>query len=302
MTTQSIKNVIIIGAAGAVGEPVLVELIASKKFNVTVLRRAGSASAVPAGIPSKDVDLNSVADLTRALAGQDAIISTVAAAAVPLQKNLIDAAIAAGVQRFMPSDFGSDLDNPIVRKLPVFAEKVKIHEYVMEKAKTTPLTWSSVANNAFLDWGLRHDFLIPLSNYKPRVIDGGSHVFSTTALNTVANAVVGILLNPEATKNRTVFIDDIKICQNRILELAKEVAPNKPWQEPVSDDSAELVEKSNARLAQGLFDLESFVPYLQRAAFSGKAGGRFDKTDNELLGLKPKTEEDVKRHLREILV
>ena len=173
---SAIKNVALIGAAGGLGPTVLNKVVASGVFTVTVLRREGSKSTYPAGITVVDVDFESPDALKAALAGQDAVISLVGVPGLAAQTQVIDAAIAAGVKRFIPSDFGSDLDNPLARKLPVFAHKVQVADYLAEKSRETALTYTLVSNAAFLDWGLERHFLLNTADYKPALYDGGNTI------------------------------------------------------------------------------------------------------------------------------
>lgn len=294
---QAIQNVVLVGAAGSVGEAVLSALVASKKFNIKILRRLGSTSAVPDGIPSQDVDFESHDSLVDALKGQDAVVSTVGPSGIASQKNIIDAAVAAGVQRFIPSDFGSNLDHPSATSNPVFAPKLAILAHLAEQAKTSSLTWTSVANNAFLDWGIEKDFILSLSDSKPHIIDGGDFEFTTTTITNAAEAVVQILLKPEETKNRAIYLEDYRISQNQLLALAQKVAPNRPW-EVTQVKSEDLIKVAEERLAKGLLGFETFVPFIFRAAFTKEGGGDFNVTDNALLGLKRATEDDIIGFLR----
>lgn len=257
-------------------------------------------STYPEGTEVVDVDFDSVDSLKSALTGQDAVICTVGYTGHQIQVNLIDAAAAAGVKRILPSDFGANLDSAKTRLLPVFAGKVKVHEHLRAKSKTTDLTYTLVFNNAFLDWGLERDFLLRLSNAKPVIIDGGDLPFSAITLSSVADAVVGVLTHPDKTKNRSVHIHDIVTSQNQLLALAKKVAPGKPWevQHAKLDD---LTEAADARLAKGLFDFDTFAPYLTRATLDPACGGKFETTDNELLGVKGVSEDDIIRILDKVL-
>jgi hypothetical protein len=238
--------------------------------------------------------------LKSALVGQDAVVSTVGYSGLQSQLTLIDAAAAAGVKRIIPSDFGANLDNLKTRQLPVFGDKAKVHEHISDKSKTTDLTYTLVYNNAFLDWGLERDFILRISDAKPIIIDGGDLPFSATTLGSVADAVVGILNHPEETKNRSVRIHDIVTSQNQLLVLAKKVAPNKSW-EVVHAKLDDLTAAADARLAKGIYDAETFTPYLARATFDPGFGGKFDITDNELLGVKGVLEDEVTQILKKIL-
>lgn len=73
---------------------------------------------------------------------------------VAAQKQVIDAAVEAGVKRFIPSEFGSDLDNPKSAGLAVFAGKVVVRKQLEQLAAQGRITWSAITPGAFLDWGL----------------------------------------------------------------------------------------------------------------------------------------------------
>ncbi|KPM42740.1 hypothetical protein AK830_g3798 [Neonectria ditissima] len=297
---SAIKNVVIAGASGALGSVVFKKFVESGKFNIRVLKRAGSSSSFPEGTDVVEVDYSSLDSLKSALKGQDAVISTLTTLAIDSQLTFIDAAIAAGVQRFIPSEFGSNLDVPSVRSLPVFTQKVKIQDVLIEKSKSTPLSYTFIYNSAFLDWGLEHNFILDHSQSKPIIIDGGDVEFSTTTLSTVGDALVGVVSHPEETKNRVVYIHDLITTQNKLLALAKKVAPERSWA-PIPVALDDLTAKADERLAKGLYDMETFAPYLFRAILDPKNGGKFDKTDNELLGLKGKTEDDIVEILKPLL-
>jgi uncharacterized protein YbjT (DUF2867 family) len=295
-----IKHVAIAGGSGHLGSVVFRKLVECGKFNVRVLRRAGSTSKFPESTDVVDVDFDSLESLQSALAGQQAVVSTLGASGIGQQGLLVDAAVNAGVSRFLPSEFGSDLDNPKTRQLPVYVAKVKVEDYLIEKAKTTGLTYTFVYNNAFLDLGLQQDFILRTSDGKPMLLDGGDLPFSTTFLASVGDAVVGVLTHPDETKNRSVYVHDFVTTQNQLLTLAKQAAPAKAW-EPTVVKLDELIARSDAKIAQKMLDRETVLPYLLRAIMGPGYGGAFATVDNELLGLKERTKEDILEIFRELL-
>ena len=287
-----IKSVAIAGASGSLGSVILERLVASGKFKVRVLRRLGSSSQFPAGTDVVDVDFGSADAVKAALTGQDAVVSALSTGGEESQKALVDGAVAAGVQRFIPSDFGSNLDNPNAQKLPVYGPKIEAQQYLEERAKGTGLTWTRVYNNAFLDWGLQHKFIADVSG-PTTIYNGGDLPFSTTTLASVGDGVVGVLSHPDETANRSVRIHNAAITQNQLMALARRAAPNKTF-EIVNTTLDEVTAAADARLAKGLFDMQTFMPYLMRAVFDAQYGGNFTgKTDNELLGVKEFGEEEL---------
>lgn len=279
-------------------------LVKSGSFNVTVLKRSSSTATFPASVAVRTADLSSKDSVTAALKGIDAVISTVGPEGIPAQHILLEAAVAAGVKRFIPSDFGSDIGNPKTGALPFFKSKIQIHEQLRQlSAATSTFTYTSVCTGPFLDWGLEKNFLLNWEETKPKLFDGGKSVFSTTSLDSIAQAVVGVLSRPEETKNRTVHVKDIDISQSQLLEIAKKVEPAKQWEDPVHIDTADLERSSNESLAKGQISMPVMVAYIFRAIFGPpEYGSRFEKTDNELLGLKDKHEADVEAIFRKLML
>jgi hypothetical protein len=90
--------------------------------------------------------------LTEALQGQDAVLSLVGQPGLPLQKKTADAAIAAGVKWFIPSEFGHNTtDERVIGLLPAFSTKIEVNEYLASKEKDG-LSWVSVITCLFFDW------------------------------------------------------------------------------------------------------------------------------------------------------
>ena len=291
-------------ASGTLGKQVVDAFVKSGRFNVTVVNRPSSTATFPSSIKVTTADLNSVDSVTAAFKGQDAVVSTIATAAVPTQSVLVDAAVAAGVKRFLPSDYGCDLKNAKTAGLPVYRTKLAIHKRLREAAATNPdFTYTLICNNALLDWGLRLEILLAWKEGKPKLFDGGDTVFSATTLASVAQAIVGVLSHPNETKNRFVYVKDIDISQNRLLELAKRVDPLKKWEEPIYINTADMENSSNESLAKGRVNPEVMRAYILRAIFGPpEYGGCFSKVDNELLGLQGKTEAGVEDILRDLML
>ncbi|KAF4967226.1 hypothetical protein FSARC_5205 [Fusarium sarcochroum] len=297
---RPIKKVAAIGASGTLGTVALKKLLEADKFNITVIRRAGSTSTFHANVKVIDVDYSSLDSLKSAFEGQDAVISLVPTFAADAQKAFVDAAIAAGVSRFIPSEFSANLANANARTLPVFAAKVKLQEYLVEKARDSDLTYTFIYGGGWLDAGPHRSFLISSTGDTTNTYDGGDVRFSVSTLDTVADAIVSTLHHLDDTKNRSVHVHSLVTTQNLLLALAKEVAPEKSW-DKVDFKLDDLTAKSDQRLANGLTDFETFVPYILRAIFDPDFGACYEEADNELLGLKEASEEDIRSILRTLL-
>ncbi|KAH7090245.1 isoflavone reductase family protein [Paraphoma chrysanthemicola] len=244
---SSIKNVIIIGAGGNLG-PSILKAFLSSSFNTTVLSREGSTSTFPSGVKVVRANYDSVDSLKKAFEGQDAVVSLVAGHVLGDQNKLIDAAIAAGVKRFIPSEFGSNTPDARTRAIvPVFEAKVGTVNYL--KSKEKEISWSSVITGPFFDWGLKVGFLgFNGADKTATLFDNGAATFSTTNLATIGSAVVKTLEHADATKNQYIYVSGFQTTQKQILEVAEKVTGAK-W--TVNHATAKgTIEEGRAKLAK----------------------------------------------------
>jgi len=296
-----IKNVAIAGATGVLGAPVFTALTSSNLFNITVLTRAGSTHSFPPSVTVKSVDYTSLSSLTNALANQHALVSTLGAGALPSQPLLIDACISASVPVFLPSEFGSDTLNPLSAKLPVFKAKIETQEYLKKKAAEGKIAYTTIHCGPFLEWGLGNGFVLDVKGKKGRIPDGGEQKFSATRLSTVGKAVVGVLTQPEETKNRGVYVQDLAISQNRLVEVAKKVTGPDGW-DLGEVDTAEVEKESYEKLKKGQVDMSVWIGFLVRAIWAKDYGGDFSgRLDNELFGIKELTEGELEDVIKGIV-
>ncbi|KAI1074835.1 NAD(P)-binding protein [Whalleya microplaca] len=292
---NSIKNVAVVGASGNVGKDVVQELL-SAGFNVTALMREDSASTFPSGVVPKKVNYQSVDSLTSALEGQDAVVSTIATVAVGGQYPLVDAAVAAKVKRFIPSEFGINtrtVKDTAIGK--ILQGKVKTVDYLQEKSKEHPwFTWTGVSTGLFFDWGLKLGSIGFDKGAKTATIyDSGNEPFQASNLSFIGKAVAAILSHTEETKNKYISIASFNPTQNQILEIVEAETGGKWKIEHAS--TAEQEQIGLEKLAKG--DYSAFSNLLRRRVFQDGANRAVKGEDsaNGLLGLQ---EEDLRATLK----
>lgn len=103
----------------------------------------------------KAVDYDSLESLKTALAGQDAVVSTIASPAVgSQQQNVADAAYASGVKRFIPSEFGINTRKLQGLKIAqILAGKTKLVDDLQKKAEENKtFTWTGISNGLFFHY------------------------------------------------------------------------------------------------------------------------------------------------------
>ena len=278
-------------ATGNLG-PTIAEALADAGFEVTALSRS-SAHKLDSRVKVQVVDYTSRDSLVSALSGQDAIVNTLNVGATPRDTHLalIEAAQAAGIQRFIPSEFGSDTSNPNSAALPVFGDKIAALDSLKEAtAKNSAFTWTAVATGPFLDWGLEHQFFVSLKSSSTAIYNGGDIRFSSTTLAGIARAVVGVLQHPEETKNRHVRISEADVTQHEVLRLSGRAGQIK--EEPVSLE--ELEGGAYAAVKATPPDFGAFaVGLIRRGIFDPAFGAHFKELDNELLGNRKLSESEL---------
>ncbi|KAL6233801.1 hypothetical protein BDW75DRAFT_231674 [Aspergillus navahoensis] len=293
MAIKNIQNVVVAGVTGNLGPAVLNALVASGRFKITVFTRpkvkgeveipSPSSTTTPIPIPANgnsisnsnvqtvEVNYDSIDNLTTHLTAHsaDAVVSLLPHTAPDKQTNLIQAAVAAGVTRFIPSEFGSDLDNPINRAAPAFKGKVAAQELLKGLAAENKISYTIIYNGAFLDWGLTYEFPIDVSKRTAVLHDGGERVYSTTTQPTVGNAVVNVLTLPEETKNRVVRIAEANVTIKQLLSLVQDVIGHEGWTVTETKIDQE-VETAWTLIKKGVFNGESMMPFIYRAVWGSR--------------------------------
>jgi hypothetical protein len=289
---MAIKTVAVAGASGNLGPAVVNELV--KDFTVTVLTRGGSTTELPAGVKSLVVDYSDPASLTKALEGQDAVVSVLAAGSGDVQKNLIDASVAAGVQRFLPSEYGVDVSGPMA-DFPVLAYKIDTQKYL----KTTDLkglTYTFLYTGLFLDWGLDVGFIADVRNRKLEQWDDGSALFSTNRISTIGQAVVQILHRLDQTRNREVRLSEAEISTNQIIALSKKIDSSLEYQVTVRDSKTTLPELWQ-KIKADPNDHATQYDFIKLGMMSKTFDGRLRPDDTEALGIKKLSESEIQQVL-----
>ena len=218
-------------------------------YDVSILTRKESPSTFPEGIPVFRADYSDKDQLEPAMKGQDVVICMVAVFATGGQQILVDAAIAAGVKLFLPSEFGPpSRDEKFAALHPALPSKVATVDYL--RTKENQISWSALIPGAFFDWGMKLGlFGFDLASKTARLIDGGNIVFTASTLPTIAKATLAMLEQADETKNKYVYISSLHICQNDILKAVEKIDGQKWTVTHIT--SEELIAQGKRRIADG---------------------------------------------------
>ncbi|KAF4306985.1 isoflavone reductase family protein [Botryosphaeria dothidea] len=206
---MSIKNVTLIGASGNLG-------------------RADSSATFPDGTKVVRSDY-SPESLTQALMGQDAVVSMITITALAEQQKVANAAIAAGVKLFLPSEFGSDTaSDAVIAAVPFFKPKKDFIDFLA--ANEAKMSWAAIVTGPFFDWGLTYGLTgFDVANKTATLVDGGKARFSATNVVQIARSIIAVLEHPDIVANRFVYVESFSTNQLEVL-AALEKATGEKWQ------------------------------------------------------------------------
>ena len=148
------KKILVAGATGNLGERIVKALI-KRGAEVRILNRketdpAKTKKLSELGAEVIAVNMSDAQELKKACQGVSCVVSALAGlhdVIVDSQTLLLDAAIAAGVSRFIPSDFASDFTKMPEGENRNFDLRKEFHKYLDK----SPIAATSILNGAFAD-------------------------------------------------------------------------------------------------------------------------------------------------------
>ncbi|VUC26968.1 unnamed protein product [Clonostachys rosea] len=270
--------------------------------SVTIVQRKDSTKPTPSGVKARKLDLSNFEELTTAFKGQDVVVSAVPFPTLATDKVIIDAAVAASVKRIVPSEFTTNLDTPLSRKLPHVRGKVEIREYLESSFSATSLTtWTSINNGAFFEMSLKYGVLGPnLQQRKATFHNGGSNVVGASLLSDIGKVLVKVLepAHFQETANKAVYFYSAAVSERLLTDLAGQVtgidfgSVNDGQIQDLNVD--DMIREADKKLAEG--DMSALATYYYPMMYSNGYGGMDFKelSWNERLGLKTMNEDDLK--------
>jgi nucleoside-diphosphate-sugar epimerase len=325
-----IKNVLVIGASGNIGQPIVTALL-SANFTVSVLTRETSNSTFPPNVAVHKTDY-STPSLLQAFKGQDAIVSAIATLSTvricfpycanstgnsivthrqSIQTSIVEAAAQAGVKRFIPSEYGIDTSIPAVEDVVPLTKPKRDTIAQLRAFESKGLSWTAIIVGSFFDWTYEIPGLMgwDVPARKALIFDNGTYEYEATNTEQIARAVVAVLKpeHIEETKNQYVYINSFTVTQNQVLATLEKITGDKFSVEhlQVAEVSRRSLLKIKYPDSHGLEDdpkYDSIGFGVILAAIYGQGGfNNYSKTRglwNERLGL---PREDVEESLRRAL-
>lgn len=271
------QNITILGASGNIGVPIVEALLThpTTTFNVQILTRSTSLSKTQSQFSSypnqKQLTVTGVSsylstpELESAFKDQDCVICTLASFSTKLQHTIIDAAISAGVKRYLSSEYGVDTSSRelVERYLPVAIMKTEIVEYLI--SKQSQISWTAPITGAFFDWTLMLPGVLSWNLtgdiLKADVFDGGDVKYEATNLTQIGRAVAACLSSAdlvEKTKNQYVYVNSVTTTQNEVISVIEKYTGRKV--ERTDYKAAEFSEGGQKKMADSGVHWRDFEP------------------------------------------
>jgi uncharacterized protein YbjT (DUF2867 family) len=153
-----------------------------------------------------------VVNFKQATTGVDVVVSTLSQQGIFLQPNLITAAAAAGVKRFIPSEFSADIEQAPRGSTPFWDVKLDARDQI----KKTSMEYTFIETGPFMEY-LFSPFIGVNIQDKSIVLFNENTQVSTIHTDDIAKLVPEILFNPKS-KNVTVRIGAEVFKWNDVIE------------------------------------------------------------------------------------
>ena len=220
------QTILVAGGTGNLGRRIVKAAIA-RGAEVRAIVRNGSEpekieNLTELGAEVITVDMSDVEQLKKACQGASCVVSALSGlheTIVDSQIKLLDAAIAAGVPRFIPSDFSSDFTKLPAGENRNFDLRKEFHQYLDK----SPIAATSILNGAFADEILSYN--TPLYNVKDYSIgywgDNPDWKIDFTTMDNTADYTAAAAL--DSTTPKILRIASFQISPNELVSVGKEV-------------------------------------------------------------------------------
>ncbi|GAB1314665.1 Isoflavone reductase P3 [Madurella fahalii] len=243
--TPAPRSILIIGL-GELGTAILSALTAhpsypSHRTKLAVLRRPGSLASPPSAQKSDsttppvqfetaDLAAAPLAELVRIFQRYDLVIQAAGFGAPPgTQLRVAEAAVRAGVARFVPWQFGVDYDaimngpgGGVGGEEGLFGEMVRVRELLRAQQRTR---WTVISTGLFMSFLFLPLFgVVDLRRRVVRALGGWDQRITLTAVEDVGRMVAEVVfVRPEETEDKVVFAAGDTVSYGEIADVVEGV-------------------------------------------------------------------------------
>jgi len=233
---MSFKKILILGATGTAGTVIVRSLLANKEqFSVIAAattegqyekKKEKFVDLESKGVKIIKIDYHDKATLDVGFKGFDVVLSFLGAPLLTRQIELADIALAAGVQRFYPSELGCDTTSIANMQEKVFQAKVGVAAHLKKlSTENHGFSYTIVVTGALMDFMFSApDFLgLQVSKKCGHFTGDGNSKFSAISLEDTGKYIVESLLHPELSKNAVLHFEASELTWNQTVSTLEAV-------------------------------------------------------------------------------
>jgi nucleoside-diphosphate-sugar epimerase len=207
-------TIVVAGASGNLGGRIVKALVA-RGADVRAIVRSGTAAATVAAVDNLGATVAtvndwSVAELTRACAGAACVVSALQGlreVIVDAQSALLEAAVAAGVPRFIPSDFSSDLTKLAPGENRNFDLRREFHV----RLDAAPIAATSILNGGFMELLLGQMPLLDLDAHRVSYWQNPDQLLDFTTMDNTAEFTAFAALDASTPRALRIAGDQVSV-------------------------------------------------------------------------------------------
>jgi nucleoside-diphosphate-sugar epimerase len=218
------QKIVVAGATGNLGFQIVENLVQFNATVISIVRQSTSQEKIAKleklGVQVQQLDMQNVDAMAQVCTGAHCVVSALSGleeVIIDTQKILLDAAVKAGVLRFIPSDYSLDFTKFSDGENRNLDWRRKFHTYLDAK----PIKATSIFNGAFMDM-LTNE--IPMIIFKKKMVlhwGNANHKMCFTKVSDVAKYTAYVAL--DATTPRYLYIAGDYISPSEIRETVSTV-------------------------------------------------------------------------------
>jgi hypothetical protein len=208
---------------------------------------------------------------------------------------VLRAVLAADIKRYIPSQWGNTPNTEALGAVPFLQSKLGVNKEVEKAAQQGSVTFTTIAGGPWFEYLFEHPGMMSMPERAFLMHESPDFVFGVSSRETFAAALVGVLDNLAGTENKHLNVNLALLSQNQALRLAQESLPGEEIKTiPRSYD--ERYKTGLEKVLSGVTD--TFSDVLSKVIFDPKVNVQPVYLDNDMLGVKLATDEEIRDLLR----